>query len=213
MALKLMNSYLQRKQYVLLNGKESKMQCNTYGVPQGFTLGPLLFLVYFNDMCNATQSLPRLFAGDACFICNHSNLVSLNNGLNVDIAEVVKWCSANKLTINPNKSHCVVIPPNSKDMTSNLTIKINNSIIDSSETLKYLGVIIDFKLSFASHIKYIQSKSTRANGIISRLKSTLPKDALLILYYNARSASFVIWFDSLESHIPYLLKTTKNPSK
>ena len=89
---------------------------------------------------------------------NHSNLVSLNNELNVDLAEDVKWCFANKLTINPNKCHSMVIPPNSKDTTSNLSIKTTNSIIHSSETVKYLGVIIDSKLSFALHIKYIESK-------------------------------------------------------
>ena len=158
------------------------MQCNTYGAPQGSPLGPLLFLIYLNDICNATQFLLRLFADDACFIRNHSNLVSPNNELNVDLAEVVQWRNANKLTINPNKCHCMVILLNSKDATSNLTIKINNSIIHSSETVKYLGVIIDSKLSFDPHIKYIESKLTRANGIISRLKSILPKDALLKLY-------------------------------
>ena len=178
-----MNSYLQRKQYVLLDGVESKMQCNTYGTPQGSTVGPLLFLIYFNVICNATQSLPRLFADNACFTRNHSNLVSLNNELNVDLAEVVKWCNVNKLTINPNKCHCMVIPPKSKDTTSNLTIEINNSIIHSSKTVKYRGVIIASKLFFVLLINYIESKLTRANGIISRLKSTLSKDALLKLYY------------------------------
>ena len=163
----------------------------SYGVPQGSILGPLLFLIYFSDICNATQPLPRLFADDACFIRNHSNFVSLNNALNVNLADVVKWCNANKLTINPNKCHCMVIPSNSKDARSNPTIKTNNSIIHSSQTIKYLGVIIDSKLSFAPHIKYIEFKLTRANGIISRIKSTLPKDALLKLYYALFQPHFI----------------------
>ena len=139
--------------------------------------------------------------------------MSLNNEFNVVLAEVVKWCNANKLINIPNKCYCMVIPPNSKDRISNLTIKINNSIIHSSETVKYLGVIIDSKLSFAPHIKCIEYRLTRVNGIISRLKSTLSKDALLKLYYALFSASFIIWFDGLGKHLPHLLKTTENPSK
>ena len=183
MTLKLMNSYFQRKQYVLINNIESKLQSNNYGVPQGSTLGPLLFLLYINDIGNATHSIPRLFADDACFLLNHSNLTTLNTELKLELTEVFKWCSANKLTINPNKCHCMIIPPSTKDFTLDFTLKIDNTIVPSNETVKYLGVIIDSKLSFAPHIKYLESKLSRANGIISRLKSTLPNDALLKLYY------------------------------
>ena len=168
MTLKLMNSYLQRKQYVLINNIESKLQSNNYGAPQGSTLGPLLFLLYINDIGDATHSIPRLFADDACFLLNHSNLATLNTELNLELTEVFKWCSANKLTINPNKCHCMIIPPSTKDFTLDFTLKIDNTIIPSNVTVKYLGVIIDSKLSFAPH---------------SRLKSTLPNDALLKLYY------------------------------
>ena len=75
----------------------------------------------------------------------------------------------------------MIIPPSTKDFTLDFTLKIDNTIIPSHETVKYLGVIIDSKLSFAPHIKYLESKLS--NGIISRLKSTLPNDALLKLYY------------------------------
>ena len=77
----------------------------------------------------------------------------------------------------------MIIPPNSKNTISYFTTKINNSIIHSSETVKYLGVITDSKLFFASHIKCLETKLSKASGTISRLKSTLPKDALLKLYY------------------------------
>ena len=100
----------------------------------------------------------------------------------------------------------MVISPNSKDTTSNLTIKINNSIIHFSESVKYLGVIIDSKLSFASHIKYIESKLTRANGIIGRLKSTLPKDALLKLYYALFQPHLLYGLTIWETTYPTYLK-------
>ena len=90
--------------------------------------------------------------------------------------------SLQKRKINPNKCRCMIIPSNSKDTISHFTTKINNSIIHSSKTVKYLGVKIDSKLSFALHIKYLETKLSRASGIISRLKSTLPKDASLKLY-------------------------------
>ena len=84
---------------------------------------------------------------------------------------------------DPNKCHCMIIPPSTKDFTLDFTLKIDNTIIPSNATVKYLGEIIDSKLSFAPHIKYLESKLSRANGIISRLKSTLPDDALLKLNY------------------------------
>ena len=109
----------------------------------------------------------------------------LNNELNFYLTEVVQWCNANKLTVNPNKCHSMIIPPISKDTIFSITTKIDNSIMHSSETVKYLRVMLDFKFSFAPHIKYLESKLSTANGKSSRLKSTLPKDALLKLIHYA----------------------------
>jgi len=75
--LALLKSFLQRQQYLSVNGYESKSQSNGYGVPQGSTLGPLLFILYVNDMPRDLQTTPRLFADDTTLILKHSNLAIL----------------------------------------------------------------------------------------------------------------------------------------
>ena len=96
--------------------------------------------------------------------------------------------------------------PNSKEAISHFTTEINNSIINSSETVKYLVVIIDSKLSFAPHIKYLESKLSRASGIFSRVKSTFPKDALLKLYYALFQPHLLYGLTVLRNNILHLFK-------
>ena len=102
--LNLILSFLERYQYVHINGINSTTKSNPYGVPQGSTLGPLLFLLYVNDMPNAIQSTPRLFADDTCICVNHRKLSNLQNLLNTELDALSEWCADNQLTINPTKS-------------------------------------------------------------------------------------------------------------
>ena len=124
-------SFLERYQYVLINGINSTTKSNSYGVPQGSTLGPLLFLLYVNDMPNATQSNPRLFVNNTCICVNHRKLSNLQNLLNTELDTLSECCADNQLTINPTKSQALIIPLNLK---ANLRISVSISTYLSPQT-------------------------------------------------------------------------------
>ena len=106
-------SFLERKQFVSINGVNSDLQHNSFGVPQGSMLGPLLFLIYINDIPNAVLGSTTLFVDDTCLMLNNSNLLNLQNGLNSQASCLNKWCKSNKLIINPQKCHILAISPTS----------------------------------------------------------------------------------------------------
>jgi len=155
----------------------------THGVPQRSSLGPLLFFIYINDLLNAIKSTPRLFADDTCIIEKEENLNQLETKLNSEIEDILLWCNANKLTINPTKCNKLVIPPKTNSKIANFNIFVKNEVIPDTITVKYLGVIIDSNLTFEHHIKALEIKMSKAFGIICKLKTMLPKEILLKLYY------------------------------
>ena len=111
-AYTLMESYLsERNQYVSLNNCTSPITGIKLGVPQGSFLGPLLYLIYDNDICNALSCKPRLFADDTCLIIENSFLSNLELHCNLELKNLRNWCTANRLKINPQKSAVIVIPP------------------------------------------------------------------------------------------------------
>ena len=158
-ANKLLQSFLQRKQFVSLQGLQSNLLPNKYGVPQGSTLGPLLFLLYINDLPHSISCQPRFFADDTCLLYAHPDLNNLNSTINHDLVEISSWLQSNKLTVNPAKSTAMIIPPKLKKTSpTNMSFSINNSNITQSDNVKYLGVIIRRKFIFNSHINSIVRK-------------------------------------------------------
>ena len=85
LALSLIKSFLNRQQFVMLNRKPSKPLPNDFGVPQGSMLGPLLFLIYVNDMANAVQNIPRLFTDDTCLLISHNSFSTLHDNFNTEL--------------------------------------------------------------------------------------------------------------------------------
>ena len=124
-----------------------------WGVPLGFTLGPLLFLIYINDLINCTSVTPRLFADDTCLCFSSSKPENLQEIINSDLKIVSEWITANKLRINAQKSSALIISPKSNDKASyqNLTILFDGFKINLSKSVKYLGVQIDDNLTFKTH--------------------------------------------------------------
>ena len=155
----LIENYLYRiQQFVTINNASSSYKAINIGVPQGSILGPLLFVIYINDLPNALHTIPRLFADDTCLFLNHSSLTSLENICEIEVFRLKDWCNANKIQINSQKSFILPISPKLNVPSLNLNLPYGNSKINSSQICKYLGVLLDDKLNFKPHILQLETK-------------------------------------------------------
>jgi hypothetical protein len=123
------------------------------GVPQGSILGPLLFLLYINDLPNIlkSKSIPILFADDTSITVKTPNRIEYENELTVLLKTINEWFKANLLTLNLDKT-CFVQFLTKNSNTMNMPFICSNNHITSSIDIKFLGLIIDSTLSWKEHI-------------------------------------------------------------
>ena len=207
-------SYLSnRKQFVSYNGVQSEKQTIECGVPQGSILGPLLFLVYINDLPDICQhTFPVLFADDTNLFFSGKNIDYLEQTINTELDRITLWLKANKLSLNIKKTQFMMFSGFKKNKPS---IKLNIEGEPISETIKskFLGVIIDNKLSWKDHIAYISGKIARGIGIILKARKYLLKESLISLYYSFIYPYMIycnhVWGLACKTHLDYLIKLQK----
>lgn len=175
-------SYLKdRKQFVQINNTKSKY-CNiACGVPQGSVLGPVLFLLYVNDIVHASNSLKCiLFADDTTLFYSGKNVNSVLEIVEKEFENIMKWFNANKLSLNICKTKFMVFSCKSKD--TDATLSVQGLQIERTKEIKFLGVIIDERLTWKSHIEYIKTKVSQTIAVLHKVKEALNKSALFMLY-------------------------------
>ena len=185
-AQNLLKSYLtNRKQFVQYNEHSSDMKYTHNGVPQGSILGPLLFLIYINDLPNSSNLFNFLmYADDTTLYCCLEDIASEDKAhtLNIELERVHSWLNANRLTLNVNKTKYMLFCKRRNNHTTELTLRLNNNDIQSVTEFNFLGLYLNSKLNWDTHINVIGKKISRAVGIIKKLQLLLPKTILISLY-------------------------------
>ena len=206
-------SYLsERKQYVTYNNVTSCTKEVSCGVPQGSILGPLLFLLYINDLVSIRhKSKPILFADDTNLFYKGNDADMLADEINNELRQISLWLKINKLSLNIGKTHFMIFTR--KKRIKEIEIQIDGKNIEKVNSTKFLGVIIDHKLKWSEHVKYIAGKISRSCGVLNRARRCLNRSAMLTLYY-----SFVypyitycnhVWGSTYPSNTDKLLKLQK----
>ena len=154
-----------RTQHVSINGSHSALANVTSGVPQGSVLGPVLFLLYINDITNQIQSNIRLFADDS-IVYREIRSPADHQILQMDIQMLTDWSKKWQMNFNTSKCHLLTITH--KPKPSEFTYTISNQPISRVNSHPYLGVTIDAKLSWSKHIQGTASKSAKTLGLLKR---------------------------------------------
>ena len=186
--LKWIESYLSgRTQYVVFDGQESEIHGIQCGVPQGSILGPLLFILYMNDICNVSDIFfAIMYADDTSLVVNGKDLNALIQLLNTALIDLCTWFKANRLSLNTTKTFYMIFHRARIKHMSGVadSIVMDNTILAKTSSLKYLGVIVDHKLNWIEHISYVRNKVSKGIGIMYKARRFLNKKSLLSLYHS-----------------------------
>ena len=182
-ALKWFESYLSNhKQYVTYNGISSVTKTVKCGVPQGSILGPLLFLIYINDPCSVCKhTFPILFADDTNLFSSGKEIKTLETNINNELSHISIWLKVNKLSLNIKKTHYMIFRKRKKD-SLNVKLSIDGELSNEVDKTKFLGVLIDNKLTWKQHIAYVSDKIACGIGMIIKARQYLDKQGLISLY-------------------------------
>lgn len=194
-ALRWMASYLENRCHkTKVNNKISRSVDSIYGVPQGSVLGPLLFVLYINDISKVlTNSFVSLFADDTLISVSGHDLKEIVQTLNVELDILYDWLCVNKLKLNSTKTKCMLIGSKhncQKYSENDINVCIKNNKIEVVSEIKYLGVILDQQLTFSRNVDYLCKKIGEKIVFFYRISRNLSEWSKLLIYNTILSPHF-----------------------
>jgi hypothetical protein len=180
-------SYLRnRQQAVKIGDKKSHNSTVITGVPQGSILGPLLFLIYVNDLpLHVLNSEADMYADDSTIYYCSENIQDIESNLQKDLKSIEKWCSLNNMALNPNKTTSMLLCCKQKiKSTRPLSLYVNNICLKTVTEQKVLGLHIDQSLEWKTHVNAVYSKVSAKISLFKRISKYLTLD-MKKLFYNA----------------------------
>ena len=183
--LNILSDFLRnRKQRVTLNGQSSSWTNVNAGVPQGSILGPLLFLIYINDLPDGLSSNSKLFADDTSLFSVVHVINTPTTELNSDLKKINDWAFQWKMTFNPDcsrEAQEIIFSRKLKNVT-HPSLFFNKDYVSQVNSQTHLGVILDIKLTFEEHLKNVFTKTNKTIGLLQKLSNLLARQPLVTIY-------------------------------
>lgn len=183
---------LGRKQFVVCNGKKSQTMENSYGVPQGSILGPVLFIIFIRDLDQNIPGFIVTYADDISLITNSISYPILVKELNQKLNDVFLYLSKNKLVMNQNKTVNMSFHASNTRPQQSALVRVNNKSITQTTHFKLLGVVLDENLRWNHHIETLSSKLASVCYALKQMKEICTFDTLKI-YYHANFESVMTY--------------------
>ena len=195
------------------NGHKSTTDTVECGVPQGSVLGPLLFIIYTNDLPNSVNNANTiLFADDTTIYIANKNISTLYEILSHELANLSDWFRANKLSLNISKTNYILFS-NTEKQNKLPELKLADQVISKVACVKFLGVHIDEKLKWDTHINIVKKRISRSFYAINKAKHVLNRKHLTILYYSLvysyLTYGIIIWGSAYDTYLSKLIITQK----
>lgn len=197
-AFKILESYLINRTQIVKIGKfQSKSVKINYGIPQGSILGPLLFLIYVNDITDLKISGDlTLYADDTCIFYYGKNIDEITTIAQEDLNKIDIWFKQNLLTVNTDKTSYMIFAAKNKKIEKSFSpLTINNVTLVESNQEKYLGLLLDNKLTWKAHITKIQKKLISLLASLRNMSKYIPP-----------KVRFTIYNSLIKPHIDYLIE-------
>ena len=180
--LNLLESYLtDRIARTVVEGSCSKDTQLIAGVPQGSRLGPILFILYVNDLVPQLNCIPHVFADDTTLLALGENTLETVNQLNRDLDVICEWSKKWKIKFNGDKSKDLIFTPKRENLNNSFPLIFNNEVLDRVGSHKHLGVTLEPDLTWNIHLQKVIQHANMKLSIIQKVKD-LSRKTLDIMY-------------------------------